>query len=267
MTGDAPRLLIEPVVEWPRHAETESDYLVTIDLRGPLPTEEGEAPSWPYPDEEFTFSVTLDGSPHFVCTALNEPSVVLHRFGGTYGEARFRVSTGGETGAAALWLTVSNQWGVPVRKAELRSEIRERDSEATRRTRQVEVVREPPPAPPPPLPSAPPQRSAPQTPERPGRAPEDEERPRERTPEVREQPGESTPEVREQPGESTPEVREQPGESTPEVQRRPRRWPWKRTAAPPGRPTVTISFAGFNRAWAAWIGDRLERRGHRVVYQ
>ncbi|MEY2246665.1 FxSxx-COOH system tetratricopeptide repeat protein [Streptomyces sp. BF23-18] len=31
--------------------------------------------------------------------------------------------------------------------------------------------------------------------------------------------------------------------------------------------TVTISFAGFNRAWAAWIGDRLERRGHRVVYQ
>lgn len=30
--------------------------------------------------------------------------------------------------------------------------------------------------------------------------------------------------------------------------------------------TVTISFAGFNRAWAAWIGDRLERRGLRVVY-
>ncbi|MFE9093708.1 FxSxx-COOH system tetratricopeptide repeat protein [Streptomyces sp. NPDC007264] len=30
--------------------------------------------------------------------------------------------------------------------------------------------------------------------------------------------------------------------------------------------TVTISFAGFNRAWAAWIGDRLERRGFRVVY-
>ncbi|MEV0220156.1 FxSxx-COOH system tetratricopeptide repeat protein [Streptomyces sp. NPDC050704] len=33
-----------------------------------------------------------------------------------------------------------------------------------------------------------------------------------------------------------------------------------------GKPTVTISFAGFNRAWAAWTGDRLERRGHRVVY-
>ncbi|MGW7409566.1 FxSxx-COOH system tetratricopeptide repeat protein [Streptomyces sp. NPDC054833] len=32
------------------------------------------------------------------------------------------------------------------------------------------------------------------------------------------------------------------------------------------KPTVTISFAGFNRAWAAWIADRLERRGLRVVY-
>lgn len=39
--------------------------------------------------------------------------------------------------------------------------------------------------------------------------------------------------------------------------------PTERGAA---RQTVTIHFAGFNRAWAAWIGDRLERRGHRVVY-
>jgi tetratricopeptide (TPR) repeat protein len=30
---------------------------------------------------------------------------------------------------------------------------------------------------------------------------------------------------------------------------------------------ITISFAGFNRAWAAWIGDRLERQGIRVAYQ
>ncbi|GGQ56838.1 FxSxx-COOH system tetratricopeptide repeat protein [Streptomyces asoensis] len=32
------------------------------------------------------------------------------------------------------------------------------------------------------------------------------------------------------------------------------------------RQAVTVHFAGFNRAWAAWIGDRLERRGIRVVY-
>ncbi|MEU4654502.1 FxSxx-COOH system tetratricopeptide repeat protein [Streptomyces sp. NPDC023723] len=39
--------------------------------------------------------------------------------------------------------------------------------------------------------------------------------------------------------------------------------PTERGAA---KQTVTIHFAGFNRAWAAWIGDRLERRGQRVVY-
>ncbi|MDQ1036182.1 tetratricopeptide (TPR) repeat protein [Streptomyces sp. V3I8] len=31
--------------------------------------------------------------------------------------------------------------------------------------------------------------------------------------------------------------------------------------------SVTISFAGYDRAWAAWIGHVLERRGLRVVYQ
>ncbi|WP_405388657.1 FxSxx-COOH system tetratricopeptide repeat protein [Streptomyces sp. NBC_01102] len=34
-----------------------------------------------------------------------------------------------------------------------------------------------------------------------------------------------------------------------------------------GGQSVTISFAGFNRAWAIWIGDCLERRGVRVGYQ
>ncbi|MFE7576201.1 ATP-binding protein [Streptomyces sp. CB01249] len=34
-----------------------------------------------------------------------------------------------------------------------------------------------------------------------------------------------------------------------------------------GADAVTISFAGFNRAWAAWIADRLERRGVTVVQQ
>ncbi|MEU5365912.1 toll/interleukin-1 receptor domain-containing protein, partial [Streptomyces sp. NPDC005925] len=32
------------------------------------------------------------------------------------------------------------------------------------------------------------------------------------------------------------------------------------------RETVTIHYAGFNRAWAAWIADRLERRGLQVVF-
>ncbi|MHC5262556.1 FxSxx-COOH system tetratricopeptide repeat protein [Streptomyces sp. UC4497] len=45
------------------------------------------------------------------------------------------------------------------------------------------------------------------------------------------------------------------------------RTPVGATVGEAAKRTVTISFAGFNRAWAAWIGDRLERRGLRVVYQ
>ncbi|WP_316783789.1 FxSxx-COOH system tetratricopeptide repeat protein [Streptomyces sasae] len=44
------------------------------------------------------------------------------------------------------------------------------------------------------------------------------------------------------------------------------RTPVRSTERRAARQSVTISFAGFNRAWAAWIGDRLERRGVRVVY-
>ncbi|MER6014682.1 FxSxx-COOH system tetratricopeptide repeat protein [Streptomyces bluensis] len=44
------------------------------------------------------------------------------------------------------------------------------------------------------------------------------------------------------------------------------RTPVRPTERGAAKQTVTISFAGFNRAWAAWIGDRLERRGQRVVY-
>ncbi|MFD4998187.1 FxSxx-COOH system tetratricopeptide repeat protein [Streptomyces buecherae] len=41
----------------------------------------------------------------------------------------------------------------------------------------------------------------------------------------------------------------------------------RKSPAAAERQPVTISYAGFNRAWAAWIGDRLERHGHRVAFQ
>ncbi|MFF3885278.1 FxSxx-COOH system tetratricopeptide repeat protein [Streptomyces sp. NPDC001914] len=202
--SDGLPLLVEPVVAWPRRAETHRDYLVTVDLRGPLPS--GEA-GWPYPDEEFTFTVALDGSPHFVCTALDDPSVVLHRFGGTYGPAAFRVSTGSLPGSAALWLTVSNQWGVPIRKAELRAEIWEREPGRAPAAQLADVVRA---------------RAAGPSPHR------------------RPAPARDT-----EPSDAA--VRSAP------------------VITGTGHPTVTISHTGFNRDWAVWIADRLERRGRTVT--
>ncbi|MFJ2557503.1 MULTISPECIES: FxSxx-COOH system tetratricopeptide repeat protein [unclassified Streptomyces] len=127
MNGDEQPLLIEPVVSRPREAEAGRTYLVTVDLRGPLAPDGTDDPerAWPCQEEELTFTVGLDGAPHFVCEVLDDPSVVLHRFGGTYGPARFVVTAGALTGPAGLWLTISNQWGMPVRKAELPCRIRE----------------------------------------------------------------------------------------------------------------------------------------------
>ncbi|WP_327720025.1 FxSxx-COOH system tetratricopeptide repeat protein [Streptomyces sp. NBC_00490] len=118
MTGDASSLLVEPLVGWPRTAQAGQSYLVTVDLNGPTGDED-----WPYEEEEFDFGVALDGAPHFVCEALSEPSVVLHRFGGTYGPARFVVTADGTPGPGTIWLTITNRWGVPVRTVELPSEI------------------------------------------------------------------------------------------------------------------------------------------------
>lgn len=41
----------------------------------------------------------------------------------------------------------------------------------------------------------------------------------------------------------------------------------RNTASAAVRGAVTISFAGYNRAWAAWLASRLERHGQQVVLQ
>ncbi|WNI29273.1 FxSxx-COOH system tetratricopeptide repeat protein [Streptomyces sp. ITFR-6] len=126
MNGDERPLLIEPVVGWLSEVGPGVVQCVGVDLRGPLNArneEDGEA--WPYEEEELAFSVSLDGAPHFVCEVLDDPGLVLHRFGGTYGPARFLVTAGTATGPGVLRLTISNQWGAPVRRAELPCLIRE----------------------------------------------------------------------------------------------------------------------------------------------
>ncbi|WP_405967836.1 FxSxx-COOH system tetratricopeptide repeat protein [Streptomyces sp. NBC_00015] len=214
-------LRIDPVVAWPRTAETGCAYLVTVDLHGPLPSRDGAPGDWPYNAEEYTFSVSLEGAPSFACAALDEPSVVLHRFGGTYGPACFQVFAGEATGTASLWLTISNQWGVPVRKAELRSQIVAR-KQVRSHTPEVRTT-------------GPVQRLTDPPIERSGRGY----------------------------GRGEP-VGGRPRNAGPSR---------VRVSVPPpdeprvstDRQTLTIHYAGFNRAWATWIADRLERRGLRVV--
>ncbi|WP_327272957.1 FxSxx-COOH system tetratricopeptide repeat protein [Streptomyces sp. NBC_01224] len=219
MNGEEQTLLVEPVVSRPHEAEAGCAYLVTVDLRGPLgPQGEDDCEAWPYQDEELTFTVALDGGPHFVCEVLDDPALVLHRYGGTYGPARFVVTAGRVTGPAGLWLTITNQWGMPVRKAALPCRIREPAVDGSAQSPSVV-----------------------------GYVPDRSPAPEEYWPATVDAAPPARPET----------------SATTEPSGTP---PATRPASGPAD-HVTISFAGFNRAWAAWIGDRLERRGVTVVRQ
>ncbi|UBU17996.1 glycogen debranching protein GlgX [Nonomuraea gerenzanensis] len=109
-------LSLEPVVGWPHEATPGRTYLMTVDLRTP-------ADAWPYDEEELEFTCMLDARPFFAARALDDPVLVLHRFGGTYRPVRYLLSAEAveaEPGVdEAIWLTITNGFGVPLRTLEL----------------------------------------------------------------------------------------------------------------------------------------------------
>ena len=112
-----PLLSLEPVISWPREAVPGKKYLLTVDLRS---GQSGD--SWPFTEEEFEFSCILDAYPLFVSRPLDDPILVVHRFGGTYRPVRFVLDAqeiDGEDVPDAIWLTLSTRWGVPVRTIKL----------------------------------------------------------------------------------------------------------------------------------------------------
>ena len=107
-------LVLEPVVSWPHEITAGQDYLVTVDLRS--------VADWPYQDEEFEFTCMLDAYPLFESRVVDSPTLLLHRFGGTYRPVRFVISPRGDEPDGSehtMWLTYINQWGVPIRTVPL----------------------------------------------------------------------------------------------------------------------------------------------------
>ncbi|WP_246268235.1 glycogen debranching protein GlgX [Nonomuraea typhae] len=111
-----PSLVLEPVISWPREARPGQTYLMTVDLRA-------EVEEWPFEEEEFAFTCLLDARPLFTCSALDDPVLVVHRFGGTYRPVRYLLTADAalppDEGPGAIWVTISTRWGVPVRTIEL----------------------------------------------------------------------------------------------------------------------------------------------------
>ena len=111
MTAADLDISIQPLVGWPRNVTPGGSYPVTVNVRLSDP-----AAPWPYDEEEFVIGCMLDGRPTCTIRAIGDTGVILHRFGGTYGPARFvaDVSTNQEDLAdGALWLTLTTAGGMP----------------------------------------------------------------------------------------------------------------------------------------------------------
>lgn len=106
-------LEIEPIVRWPRRMTPGLAYLVEVDL-----VHAGHG-TWPYDDEELTFTIMLSGGPWITVEALGDSALILHRFGGTYGPARFVAVADEAVGPRSLWLNLLTERGVIARTDEL----------------------------------------------------------------------------------------------------------------------------------------------------
>jgi hypothetical protein len=100
---------VKPIVNYPRNVEAGKTYLLTIDLQ-PLMTHE----QWPYSEEEVSIDCLLNGTPLFQVEALGETAIIIHRFGGTYGSARFLLTATAEVEEGTIRITLVNGWGIPL---------------------------------------------------------------------------------------------------------------------------------------------------------
>jgi 1,4-alpha-glucan branching enzyme len=104
-------LAVEPVLGYPRVMEPGTDYVLSVDLR---PVAGGTA-EWPAgAGEEYAVHCIVNGAPVFRSEPLGEPAVVVHRFGGTYGPARFLVTPAGAADQGIIRVTLVSAWGVPL---------------------------------------------------------------------------------------------------------------------------------------------------------
>jgi len=77
---------------------------------------------WPYENEEYVISFILDTMPFFSYEPIGEedPAVILHRFGGTYGPATFLLTASQREMSGTIRITLVNDWGVPIERVELK---------------------------------------------------------------------------------------------------------------------------------------------------
>ncbi|MEM9007068.1 MAG: NB-ARC domain-containing protein, partial [Cyanobacteria bacterium P01_F01_bin.86] len=108
MSDFAREIAVNPTVTYPREAQLGKTYLMTIDLQS-------KEANWHYEEEEYPVYCSVD-SELFSSKSVGEPVIVLHRFGGSYGEAKFWLTAISEKAEGKISVALVNRWGVLVNK-------------------------------------------------------------------------------------------------------------------------------------------------------
>jgi hypothetical protein len=106
--SDSSILSVEPIIHYPRQAQVGKTYLMTIDLQPDKGYE------WKINEEEYPIYCTVD-SDIFTSKVVGEPIILMHRFGGSYGAARFLMTALPKLGQGEIKICLINAWGATVK--------------------------------------------------------------------------------------------------------------------------------------------------------
>src|SRR3989442_6679763 len=120
-TNEQGQITIEPLISYPSRAQVGKSYRMTIDLRVTSSYDH-----WPYDEEEYPIWFILDTMPLFSHEPVGDgtSSVVLHRFGGTYGPAMFLLTAAEEEMSGNIRILMVNRHGIPIKQITLKSEVK-----------------------------------------------------------------------------------------------------------------------------------------------
>jgi len=111
-TDIASELTVEPILQYPRLAAVGTSFLLTVDLK---PQQFGD--TWAYPDlEEIPIRCIINPGKLFRVEFFGEPVTIVHRYGGTYGAARFLLTPEPNSlnKSGKIQITLANRFGVPM---------------------------------------------------------------------------------------------------------------------------------------------------------
>ena len=109
-----PPLRITPIINYPREMVVGKTYVFNIDFR--ISHLEND---WPFNNEEYPLYITIISEPYFSNQPNGEPSIVIHRFGGSYGAVSFLVRANKYHDQNIIHLIIKNEWGIPVQKIKI----------------------------------------------------------------------------------------------------------------------------------------------------